>query len=143
MAKRPGDVIRARMKAFRSDPYQRAVSAALFEAAELVQREAQISITRGSSSGQSGGKHQHVASRPGEAPNNEFGTLANNIEATMEGPRTARVTSNAQHSVPLEFGTSKMAARPFLRPARDRKRKEIEALFAERINRANKLFKGK
>jgi len=47
-----------------------------------------------------------------------------------------RVTSNAKYSAALEFGSSKMEARPFMRPARDKTRPEAVKL----INRAVAQF---
>jgi hypothetical protein len=114
----------------------REVGKALFAGAEAIAVEAQISITRGSASGEKTKKHMHVPSRPGEPPNNFKGTLANNIEAALIEPLKAEVSSNATHSVPLEYGTSKMAARPFMRPARDAKRREVTALVKAAVNRA-------
>lgn len=109
----------------------REVGKALFAGAETIAVEAQLSITRGSVSGRN-----HVPSRPGEAPNNDTGVLANNIEAALVEPLKAEVSSNAPYSVPLEYGTSKMAARPFMRPARDAKRREVVQLVKAAVNRA-------
>jgi len=76
---------------------------------------------------------------PGEPPNNDSFTLHNNIETALTAdPLVVTVTSNAEHSTPLEFGTSKMAARPFMRPARDAKVKEAQALVAKAVNQIAK-----
>lgn len=109
----------------------REVGKALFAGAEAIAVEAQQSITRGSISGKN-----HVPSKPGEPPNNDSGVLAGNIEAALVEPLKAEVSSNAPYSVPLEYGTSKMAARPFMRPARDAKRREVTALVQKAVNRA-------
>lgn len=110
---------------------EREVSAALFAAGELIQTEAQRSITAGAVSGKG-----HVASSPGEAPNNDTGVLANNIETTQPAKLRVRVTSSAGYSAALEFGTSRMAARPFMRPARDKKKDEAQRLVQSALNRA-------
>lgn len=105
------------------------VSKALFAGGEAIAVEAQLSITRGAVSGKN-----HVPSRPGEPPNNDTGALANNVEVTQPAPLLVQVASNAPYSAALEFGTSKMAARPFMRPAADGKRKEVTTLVREAVN---------
>lgn len=109
----------------------RLVGQALFAAGEMIQTEAQLSITRGAISGRG-----HVPSRPGEPPNQDTGVLASNIETTQPAPLRVRVSSNAPYSAPLEFGTSKMAPRPFMRPARDKMRHEAQRLVQQAMNRA-------
>lgn len=107
-----------------------AVDGALFHAGELIQTEAQLSITRGAVSGRN-----HVPSSPGEPPNQDTGVLAGNIETTRAGKLRVRVTSKAGYSAALEFGTAKMSARPFMRPARDTMRPEVERIVASAVNR--------
>ncbi|MEJ7933495.1 HK97 gp10 family phage protein [Sphingobium sp. AN558] len=106
----------------------RYVGKALFAAGELIQVEAQISITAGAVSGK-----KHVASKPGDAPNADTHLLANNIETVQKELLLVEVSSNAPYAAPLEFGTSKMAARPYMGPARDAKRKEAEQLVKQAV----------
>ncbi len=113
---------------------QRRIGKALFVGGQLLEDEARGSIMSGSAAGQSGGKHQHVRSRPGEPPMNEEGVLQANIETVQKSPTLVEVSSNAPHSRPLEDGTSKMAARPFMRPARDKTEKAIRELVAKAVN---------
>lgn len=55
-------------------------------------------------------------SEPGEAPKKITGTLQRSITHKMSTDRQhAYVGSNLDYAYYLEFGTSKMAARPFLR----------------------------
>ncbi|WP_066282856.1 HK97-gp10 family putative phage morphogenesis protein, partial [Blastomonas sp. CCH1-A6] len=96
-----------------------------------IQVEAQLSITQGAVSGKN-----HVPSKPGEPPNQDTGRLGDNIETVQKGPLLVEVSSNAPYSIPLEFGTSKMAARPFMRPARDKKRAEVVALVERAVSQA-------
>jgi HK97 gp10 family phage protein len=114
------------------------VGQALFVAADQIVTDAQISITRGSVSGAN-----HVPSRPGEPPNQDTGVLANNIEAVQLGPLRVAATSNAPYSQPLEFGTSKMAARPFMRPAADKNRRGVQKLIAQAVSAAIRKRAGK
>lgn len=102
--------------------------------ADMVRSEAHRSISAGSVSGKG-----HVASAPGEPPHRDLGTLQANLEVT-EPTRagdeiTATVTSNAPYAGHLEFGTSKMAARPSLRPARDKMEPKIHRLFERELNK--------
>lgn len=107
------------------------VGKALFKAGNVIQTEAQLSITRGAVSGKG-----HVASAPGQPPMNDTSVLANNIETTQEAPLRVKVSSNAPYAIPLELGSSRMAARPYLKPAAAKKRHEVTAFVREAIRRA-------
>jgi HK97 gp10 family phage protein len=106
--------------------------AALYAAGQLIEVEAEISITNGSISGKG-----HVPSLPGEPPNADTRHLDTNIETTIEArdPPTVVVTSHAAYSAALEFGTSRMAERPFMRPAVAKKRAEAIDLVKRAANR--------
>lgn len=65
-----------------------------------------------------GGK-EHTASAPGEAPAVEIGNLANSLETVHFEIGHAGVTTNSDYAIPLEMGSRKMEARPFLKPALD------------------------
>lgn len=119
-----------RLRALASPAMANEVEKALFHAGELIQVEAQLSITRGAVSGKN-----HVPSKPGQPPNQDTGVLAGNIETTRAGKLRVRVTSKAGYSSALEFGTSKMAARPFMRPARDKMRPQVEKLIADVVQK--------
>lgn len=122
-----------RLNALASATTEREIGKALFAGGELIQTRAQRSITAGAVSGKG-----HVPSAPGEAPNNDTGVLANNIETTQPAVTRVQVTSNAGYSAGLEFGSGKVAARPFMRPARDASRDEVKALVERALGRAVK-----
>jgi HK97 gp10 family phage protein len=122
-----------RLKFMASPAVEKLVTSALFNGAEIIARSAQISITTGAVSGKG-----HIASKPGEAPNNDTGDLVRGIEAARHGPLKARVTSSAPHAAPLEFGTSKMAARPYMVPARNKNKKEVRDLVSKALQVAVK-----
>jgi HK97 gp10 family phage protein len=124
-----------RFRDFGGPPIDRAINAALFEAADEVRAEAQRSITAGSVSGKN-----HVASKPGEPPHNDTSVLRNNIETSQPRPFVARVSSEAPYAADLEFGTSKMAERPYMRPARDKVKPRAARILRLRIRQAKEKF---
>lgn len=111
----------------------RLVLQALYAAGQEIEIYAEKSITTGSVSGKN-----HVPSAPGEPPNADTRLLDSSIETTIEriNPPLVHVTSNAPYSVALEYGTSKMAERPFMRPASAAKRPRARALVAAAVRKA-------
>ena len=144
-----------RLKKLSGPAIIKAAGRVLYVGADMIRAEARRSITTGSVSGMN-----HIPSSPGQAPNNDTGVLANFIETELVGPLEATVTSSGgaqmtdggefgpgrskagsafTYAAALEFGTSRMAARPYMRPARDKKAPEIQRLFETEID---KLVKG-
>lgn len=107
---------------------ERMATRVVYTGADMIAAAAKQSITAGSISGKN-----HVPSSPGQPPNNDTGHLAKNIEVETSSPLQAKVLSKAAYANALEFGSSKMSARPYMRPARDAKRKEIQKLFAAKM----------
>jgi HK97 gp10 family phage protein len=132
------DKLQRRLRAIASPKGVKFLESAMFAGADLIADQAKHLIMAGSAAGQSGGKHQHVPSASGQPPNNEFGDLIRGIEVSRTGKLEYTVSASAAHSAPLEFGTSTMAARPFMRPARDAKRREAQALWAKAVDRVVK-----
>lgn len=93
-----------------------------------VQREAIRSIQKGPKTGRvykrKGGK-THQASAPGEPPATDTGDLVKSIKRIINGP-VAGVGTSMQHGKHLEFGTSKVKARPWLFPALEGQRRAYE-----------------
>lgn len=110
---------------------ERRIAPALFAAGNRIQVAAQTSITDGAVSGAG-----HVASLPGEAPNNDTGVLANNIETVAVNPLKVEITSKARYAARLEFGDSKIAARPYMAPAANRERQAATALVRKAMAKA-------
>lgn len=74
------------------------------------------------------------ASQPGETPASQSGALARSITSDVEVSNngvTGRVTAEAEHARALEFGTPRMAARPFLRPALLKNRRALMKLLGK------------
>lgn len=92
----------------------KAVLQALYVTGQKIELTAEKSITEGSVSGKN-----HVPSKPGEPPNADTRRLDTNIETSIAAktPPTVHVTSHAPYSTFLEWGTSRMAPRPYMRPA--------------------------
>jgi HK97 gp10 family phage protein len=76
----------------------------------------------------------HKSSGPGEPPAPDTGNLIRNIQTSVD-PQTlsGNVNFGTQYSRHLEYGTIKMAPRPFARPAAEHKRAEIQADIAQEI----------
>lgn len=131
MVKVTGDAAhRRRLERMRSPEAKAKIYRALFWGAQQIALEAQLSITEGSVSGKG-----HVASRPGEPPNRDTGALDSQIEVTGEpGRLRAQVTSNAPHAGDMEFGNSKVEARPHMAPAAEKKREEISRRIGQTLS---------
>jgi len=121
----------ARLRAIRSPAVQNRVGMAIFVAAGEIQTEARQLITTGSISGKG-----HIASRPGEPPNADTRHLHLNIEAVRTGPLTSEVESRAAYALDLEKGTPRMAARPYMVPATEKKRGRVIELVHKVIEDA-------
>jgi len=67
------------------------------------------------SSRKGGGGRRHRASAPGQAPARMFGLLAAST-AIGRSYNQAVIYVGSKYAAHLEYGTSRMAARPFLRP---------------------------
>lgn len=124
----------AKLSKLAGSDVENAARRVLYVGADMIRAEAFRSISAGSVSGKG-----HVPSNPGEPPNREFGGLQDNLKAELVAPLEAQVTSEAPYAAALEFGTSRMEARPYMRPARDKQAPEIQRLFEVEID---KLVKG-
>ena len=90
---------------------------------------AKTSIQQHQSKGRTYGKH--TASVAGNPPNSDTGFLASNIFMVLDADKFGgAVESRADYSGFLEFGTSKMGARPYLQPALEENRPKIRRKFA-------------
>jgi hypothetical protein len=109
-----------------------AVTRALYGGAQDVQIAAQLSITRGATSGKN-----HVPSTAPNPPNNDTGVLANNIEAAVVGPLKAETSSNAPYALAQEFGSERrnLPERPYMRPAAKQARPRVVKRVVRAINK--------
>jgi len=107
-------------------------------AANLVRNTAVDSILQGAKSGVTyslyNPRRTHTASAAGQPPASDTGFLASNITNVIDVDGLgASVESRADYSSFLEFGTTKMAARPFMHPAAEENRPKIRRLAGQMI----------
>lgn len=104
-----------------SDDVRDAVSTAVIGTAMELEGDVKQRIQRGPASGRIYQKYNprrtHRASAPGQAPATDTGRLASSITFDKRGELTATVGSFLPYAMYLEYGTSRIAARPFFRPA--------------------------
>lgn len=109
------------------------------EGAEVVAAEARDLVNEGGIP-----SPNHVVSNPGSPPNTDTGNLVAHTNAEdLPEKGQAAVVSDAMndgycYSTGLEFGTSRMAERPFLRPATANKRQHVVTLARNAVNRVTK-----
>lgn len=103
---------------------------ALYAAAEAVREDAAQSIIQASVSGAG-----HVPSAPGQPPNADTHRLDLSIDIVINPSQlTASIVARAPYSAALEFGTSTILPRPFLRPALQRNRNRLLLGIAETVS---------
>ena len=114
----------AELRSFGID-VNRELSAAVMGTAQNIRAKAIKSIQRPPKTGityqKTKPKRRHVASAPGQAPATDTGRLAGDIKADISGKK-AEVYTDLEYAAPLEFGTRRMAARPFMLPAMEDER---------------------
>lgn len=84
---------------------------------------------------QGGGTYEHTASKAGDAPNTDTGTLVRSIAVELGPFDSALVGSDVKYSSDLEFGTKKMDARPWLKPALEKNIKNLDKNIESAIKR--------
>lgn len=92
----------------------------VFRVAHALRNEAVRLVQTGSRSGRiyRRGRKTHQASAPGEPPKTDTGALVRSMRVDHRpGTGRASFVVGAEYAARLEFGTAKMAARPFVRPA--------------------------
>ena len=111
----------------------RDVSLQVERSARKVDFTVKTSIQRGARSGRvyRRGNITHQASAPGEPPKTDTGTLVSSIEFKMETKLSATVASRLAYAYYLEFGTSRMGARPAWIPAVEKERPDFDRAIAD------------
>jgi len=110
---------------------------------QLIRGEAVRSIQQGSKSGKTYKRYNptrtHKASAPGEAPASDTGFLVSNIRV-KDQKDLVQVRSEASYSKFLEYGTSKMLARPFLFPAMEKSKPKIAQVILQKVKQSLDKF---
>ena len=113
----------------------RILGEAVLKGALILETEVKTSMATASHSGRT--YKGHKASAPGETPATDTGVLINSLISRLESatPKRAKATfgPTVEYGVYLEYGTSKMEKRPYLRPAFDKKLSTIESTIREYV----------
>ena len=126
------------------DAIEKEVAAALFVSAKKIEGDAKKSILQGGKTGRTYQKYNprrtHRASAPGQAPASDTGRLVNSIHSELIRRIPEAVIKAGggvvKYARMLEYGTSKMAARPFFFPAVERNRRFITERVKKGIRKA-------
>ena len=128
MTVRGGDQLRRNLDRLAGAERRRAQQDGLEAGIRVVETHVKVELqTPGSGEVYTRGSRSHRASAPGQPPAIDTGNLINSIEVGDVTPTQATLGVGAEYAEYLEFGTSRMEARPFLRPAMDENEDEIIA----------------
>jgi len=131
------DVHRNRLKRMKAQYMKDPVVAALVKIGEAVRADAQASIRANGSP-----SPNHIVSKPGDPPNADTNNLDLAIDVRTNKARTAiEVKASAEYSAALEFGTSRIQARPFMRPALQRNRGRAVTGVAQAVSKEIRVYK--
>lgn len=140
MARVTAKVVRKPRQRALEKQYERNIKQLIGRAGNLVRNTAVQSINQGAKSGVTyelyKPRRTHTASSAGQPPATDTGFLVNNIVITMDTADkglSVNVESRADYSSFLEFGTSKMSARPFMQPALEENRAKINRLAKQMV----------
>ena len=119
---------------------EKRVQAALLASATEMNNYAVVHIQTNSGTGKSykRGRRAHIASAPGEYPNTDYGELVRGFFVKVTGRLRVTWGNKAKHALPLEVGTSRMAARPFMRPTYAALHDKISKRIADAVREALK-----
>lgn len=115
-----------------SRSHKPAILNALETSAMLIRNRAIQNINSGGRSGRTykrGKKGFHVASAPGEFPASDSGALVRDISLERFADSVTVGSRKEPHGYYLEFGTSRMAARPWLRRSAEQEEQAINKLL--------------
>lgn len=111
---------------------------AMLETMTLVVNDTRTEAVQGIQRGPATGQQRADGSRasaPGQYPMSDTGRLANSVEAKLPtaSNMTAMVGTNVIYGRYLEFGTSRMAARPWLLPSFNKAKDGVEIKLKKAI----------
>lgn len=123
--------------------YGRATADAAIAGGQIVRSEAikriqeQSPGSAGTRYRNGGGSYTHTASADGDAPNTDTGRLVSSVQVEVT-QSFVFVGSTLDYAGWLEWGTTDMAARPWLHPAKEARRDDIERLFQQGVDRVSR-----
>lgn len=94
--------------------------------AEQVLDKAAVDIVNTAKTSMKGGGNPHVPSEPGEPPHIDTGALVNSVSVSKPASLTRDIQDGVEYGIWLECGTSQMAPRPWLLPAVNKHKENIE-----------------
>lgn len=90
-----------------------------------------------------GKKRVHQASAPGEPPAVDFGRLRASVGQeefrVLGAVLSIKVGTNVEYALPLEYGTGKIKPRPFMRPALEAARGEMNETITAELRHGSQL----
>jgi hypothetical protein len=108
----------------------------LEEAARTIRATALVTLSGGRHGRQyyvPGTRTVYIASAPGEAPASATGRLRQEVHTSVNmATMTAQVGTPLEYPVHLEYGTSKMRPRPWLRPSFEQSLGAVMAILGRR-----------
>lgn len=115
-----------------------AASQRMIEAVNVVRNQA-LETLSGSRSGRTykvpGTSRTYTASAPGEPPAQASGELRQSVKTMIvnEGKKLiGLVGSDSKHAAPLEFGTYRMAARPWLKLSFEKSLEQVKSILSRK-----------
>lgn len=122
-----------------ADAFEDGRNKAVQESTLAIHREA-LALIQDNADGQTqiryGPKRTVNVSRPGDPPNTDTGRLVQSIKFDFPEDGVGVVGSNLRYARDLEFGTSKMAARPWLSTAVANTARQVDKIFAKWMEKA-------
>lgn len=110
---------------------------ALYAQGEVIRKDAAESISANWTP-----SPNHIVSDPGSPPNADTGNLHKSIDVRVSATRkSVTVGAMAAYAAALEFGTSRIAARPFMRPALLRNRSRVVYGVAQAVRDVVRVYK--
>jgi HK97 gp10 family phage protein len=122
-------------------PIEAALKTSTDEMSEMATKQIEQGLTQGRAYRRNG--QTHIASVPGAYPNEDTGDLVAGMFSQITAALTAVWGNSSDHARPLEYGTSRMAARPFMLPTFNQLKSAASARVTTAVNAAIKAFAGK
>jgi hypothetical protein len=123
-----------RLRRLRSFAGRAAVADAVEDGLNVIADIAKNSIIEGAVSGR-----DHVPSNPGEPPNADTHDLDQSIHVVMNRETLyGKVVATSDHAAAMEYGTSTIEERPYMRPAGQKGRPKARQGVIEAIRRTNR-----